>query len=69
MGPLDRYAFRVTVSVALHLTLAVVTGVAAMLIDHPATIAHGLAGVAATQVLLALHLHIRLMRRLASSEG
>lgn len=27
MGPLDRYAFRTVVSIALHLTLAVVCGV------------------------------------------
>ncbi|MEN0061429.1 MAG: hypothetical protein AAGA48_04715 [Myxococcota bacterium] len=69
MGPLDRYAFRVVVSLALHGTLAVVAVVGAAVLAFPHPLVASLLGlVAAANGLLGLRAHYRLMSHLQARQ-
>ncbi len=62
MGPLDRHAFRVLVSLALYVTLALVAAVAGVaLAPHHPLLAGALGLVAAVNGGLGLRLHRRLV--------
>lgn len=61
MGPLDRYAFRIVVSLALHATLALVCGVAAAVLAPGNVVVASLLGTAsAVNALLGLREYARL---------